>query len=288
MDRRLTPFNGSVAHVSLRGRVEAERFVEGEPRRVAKPVSDLLSAPDGSRDRQLLRGDLFRVLDLRDGFAFGFAEKDGYAGWMVADALVDAAAETPTHRVASARTYGKSSPGLKAMGHVTPLSMGARLTVLDAEAGWARIAWSRGTIPRDIHVPSQHLAPIAERETDPVAVCERLVGTPYLWGGNSSDGLDCSGLVQAGCLACGIACPGDSDMQETALGRTLPPGTPPERGDLLFWKGHVAWVSDPETLLHANAFHMAVAFEPIADALARIESQGDGCVTRHARLSSSL
>ncbi|WP_421905630.1 C40 family peptidase [Mameliella sp.] len=285
MDRRLTPCNGRVAHVSLQGQVEATRFVEGEVQTVTTPVADLLAGIGGARDRQLLRGDLFRVLDLHEGWAFGFAEKDGYVGWIDPMNLAGAPPVAPTHRVIAARSYGKSSPGLKTMGTITPLSLGARLAVTEEQGGWARVAWSRRPLSEDLFVPVQHLAPMERSETDPVAVAERLVGTPYLWGGNSSDGIDCSGLVQIALHACGIDCPADSDMQE-ALGRVLPPGTPPERGDLMFWKGHVAWVADRDRLVHANAFHMAVAYEPITAAISRIQHQGDGPVTRHARLTN--
>ncbi len=286
-DRRLMPFNGRVAHSALRGQVAAEAFVDGDSQRIAVPLADLLTAPDGNRDRQLLRGAAFRVLDLQDGWAFGFAEKDGYVGWVEAMQLIGMPRETETHRVSAGQSYGKSSPGLKRMGQVTPLSLGARIAVVEEVEEWARVAWTHGLIPRDIYVPRQHLAPIGTPETDPVAVAARLLGAPYLWGGNSAFGIDCSGLVQIALHACGQACPGDSDMQES-MGTELPEGTPPQRGDLMFWKGHVAWVAGPQTLLHANAFHMAVAYEPIADARARIESQGDGLVTRHARLSSSV
>lgn len=284
MDRRLTPFNGRVAHVSLRGKVEAERFVEGEPHKVVRPVADLLAAPKGGRDRQLLRGDVFRVLDLQGGLVFGYAESDGYAGWMQAGDLSAALDSAETHRVSASQSYGKSTPSLKAMGQITPLSLGAKLAVVEDVDGWARVAWSLGTLPSEIYVPVQHLSQIDTPESDPVAVAERLVGTPYLWGGDSSFGIDCSGLVQIAQHACGQACPRDSDMQE-ALGTALPPGTQPRRGDLMFWKGHVAWVADPQTLLHANAFAMAVAYEPITSAIARIEAQGDGPVIRHARLT---
>lgn len=261
-DRRLLRSNGAVAHVSLRGQVAAERFAEGEPCSVTAVVADLLDAPEGGgRDRQLLRGEVFTVLDRRGGMAFGFAARDGYVGWLSAADLGPMAA--PTHRVSAPRSYGKSTPGLKPMGSVTPLPFGARLVVAEIAEGWARAEGG-------LHVPEGHLAPVGRVETDPVAVAERLIGTPYLWGGNSSFGIDCSGLVQAGLLACGVGCPGDSDMQEAALGRAIAPDAPLQRGDLLFWPGHVGWVSGAQTLLHANAFHMAVVAEPLEDALARI------------------
>jgi cell wall-associated NlpC family hydrolase len=123
------------------------------------------------------------------------------------------------------------------------------------------------------YLPAAHLRPLGDNETDFVAVAERFVGTPYLWGGKTSLGLDCSGLVQVALTACGIACPRDSDMQEEALG-TAVPGAAPQRGDLIFWKGHVAIMRDESYLLHANAFHMAVVVEPYAKAVSRIRSAG--------------
>jgi len=123
---------------------------------------------------------------------------------------------------------------------------------------------------------------------DPVTIATVLLGTPYLWGGNSAFGIDCSGLVQAACMVCGIACPGDSDMQAAGLGQLVTDGSPPRRGDLLFWKGHVAWVSGPDTILHANAHHMAVAYEGLVAAVARIAAQGGGPVTAHRRLDLDI
>nr|WP_256474275.1 NlpC/P60 family protein [Lutimaribacter sp. EGI FJ00013] len=250
------------------------------------PVTDIFAAQRGARDRQLLRGQAFTIRAVaEDGWAHGETLTDGYSGWIEnADDLRRHPADAPTHRVVAAQSYAKDNSGLKTSGEVTPLSMGAELVVLDATDGWARIAWARGQADKDLFVPSQHLAPVDWLKSDPVAVAERLIGTPYLWGGNSALGIDCSGLVQIACHACGVNCPGDSDQQEAALGETLSPGTTPRRGDLLFWRGHVAWVADRDTLLHANAHHMAVAHEPLTKALARIVAQGEGPVTRHARL----
>lgn len=269
-DRRLTPWNGRVAHVALRGRVAAELFTEGEAAGVAVPLADLCAAPGGRRDRQLLLGAAFTVLERRDGWAFGQAAADGHVGWLPVAALGEAV--VPTHRVAAAATHLYPAPDLKTR-ETARLSLGARLAVTEAEGAFLRCAqgW----------VPAVHLRPLAEPEDDPVAVAGRLVGTPYLWGGNSRDGIDCSGLVQAALWACGRPCPPDSDLQRAALGRPLPEGAPARRGDLAFWTGHVGWMADGRTLLHANAHHMAVAAEPLATAAARIAAAGVGGFALH-------
>lgn len=285
-DRRRLWSNGRVADASLEGEVEVDRFVEAQPERVVAVVTDLCDAPGGRRDRQILRGAVFNCLEASDGWVFGYAVQDGYAGWIEGACLVAHPNEPPTHRVKVGRTYGKSSPGLKEMGRVTALPHNALLSVLDEIDGWSRVAWGRGTIPCDIFVPSKHLVATSHQENDPVDVAAAYWATPYIWGGNSSFGVDCSGLVQAACVACGIPCPGDSDMQEAELGEALPEDALLQRGDLLFWKGHVAWVVDPETILHANAHHMAVAYEPLQEAIARIEAQGDGPVTARKRLET--
>jgi hypothetical protein len=282
-DPRLTAFNGRVAHISLKGQVDAERFVEGEAHRVGRIVSDLCRTPKGPRDRQLLQGEAFQVLDLVDGWAYGIAGRDGYVGWIDADALIGPK-EPPTHRISAARSYGKSTPGLKTMGQVEPLPFGAQLAVIEQVDDWARVACSRGILPRDIYIPMQHLAPVGWLEVDPVSVAERLLGTPYLWGGNSSFGIDCSGLVQAGLLACGKPCPGDSDLQQAELGKELASDAAPVRGDLVFWKGHVAMFCDATTLIHANAHHMSVVLEPFDAACERIAASGGGAVTARKRV----
>lgn len=265
-DRRLTPANGRVAHVSLRGQVAADTFVEGELARVAAPLADLCAAPGGARDRQLLAGAAFLVLERRDGWAFGRAEADGYVGWLAEAALAGWVA--PTHRMAAPATHLYPAPDLKAR-ETARLSLGAHLTVTGATGAFLRT-------DTGAFVPAAHLRPLGAWEDDPVRVAESLIGTPYLWGGNSRDGIDCSGLVQAALFACGRPCPGDSDLQAAALGRPLPAGAALRRGDLAFWPGHVGWLADAGTLLHANAHHMAVAAEPLAGAVARIAEAGGG------------
>jgi NlpC/P60 family/Bacterial dipeptidyl-peptidase Sh3 domain len=282
-DRRLTPSNGRVAHSSLTGTVEAERFTDGEWRQVETGVLPLLASPEGPRERELLQGETFCVLEERDGFAFGFCGRDGYVGYVFAEFLF--ALRPPTHRLRAIRSFWQEDPDIKSTMRVFPLSFGARLRVARVEGKWAKLtiqtppdaAWFRAA-----WIPAVHLAPVGEPEADPVAVAEMFLGTPYLWGGNTAFGIDCSGLVQAALLACGTACPADSDMQ-MSLGDEVT--GPLARGDLVFWKGHVAMVVDDTRLIHANAHHMAVAYEGIDEAITRIEAQGDGPVLARRRLA---
>ena len=274
-DRRSLFATDRVAHVSLRGTVDAQVFAEGAPMQITAPVANLhrTPAPAARLERQVLAGAQVCVLEQVDGFSFVRDEDTGYVGYMDSAALGPVA--PPTHRVRVRTTLAFGEPDIKSATPL-PLSLGSRLCVTGAEGRFLRTESGR-------FVPADHLSPLRQEETDPVSVADRLLGAPYLWGGNSAFGLDCSGLVQIALNACGRACPGDSDQQEAAIGPSLPKGTAPKRGDLLFWKGHAAWVSDATTLLHANAFAMAVAIEPLESALARIEAQGEGRPTSHIR-----
>jgi hypothetical protein len=254
-DPRVTPFSGRAAHVSLRGRVAAEAFVDGEALRVTAALADLTAAPGGARERQLLAGDAFLVIDRRDGWAFGQSDRGGTCGWVRADDI--GAGPAPTHWVSALATHLYPEPRVQARAGDT-LSLGAKVHVSGIAGAWAE---TQGGF-----VPSAHLRPIGERADDPVDVARMFLGTPYLWGGNSRLGLDCSGLVQAAWLACGRDCPGDSD-QQAALGV---PVDDARRGDLIFWKGHVAIVTGEDRILHANGHTMNVAYEGLATAIARI------------------
>lgn len=292
-DRRLLKSNGRVAHVSLRGQVEADRFVEPVSMRVAWPVAPLCSITDGRprRERELVLHDLFEVLEVGETWVFGYAARDGYVGYTRREAVAAAAPIRPTHVVAARQSYLTGVPELKNSEEMEPISFGTPLEVFATHENgrWAEVSELRAEpdghkTTYTVYCPTRHLRPLSAFETDPVSVAERFLGTPYHWGGNSGFGIDCSGLVQAACLASGIACPGDSDLQEAALGTDLSCETALQRGDVIFWKGHVGWVAGPNLLLHANAYHMAVAYEPLDAAIARIETRGDGPVTRRARL----
>ena len=264
-DRRLTPFSGRVALESLRGQAEAAAFTKGEAARLAYPVADLLASPEGPRDRQLLFGADLVVIDRQGAHAFVQSVADGYCGWVEADCL--AAPQLATHRVIAPATHVYREASIK-RGEVMRLSLGARVAVLAQEGGFARTP--------EGFIPHQHLRALDDAPADPVALAESLLGTPYLWGGNSRDGIDCSGLVQVAFHACNRPCAADSDLQRAEFGAFLPPGTPAQRGDLFFWRGHVAIAVSSERLIHANGHTMSVAYEEIAPCLARIEAAGEG------------
>ena len=269
MDRRLTPATPRVAHVSLKGQVEAAAWTEGQVMQIAKPLVDLLRGPGGARERQLAFGEEFVVVDRDANHAFGFAQKDGYCGWLPETAL--RVPSKPTHWVASVGThlYPEARSSSRELGAVP---MGARMRVLARVDKWAETP--------DGYVPFSHLRAVGDWLTDPVAVAERFIGTPYLWGGNSRAGIDCSGLVQIAHAACGISLPGDADLQQAA-GREV---QDLQRGDLLFWQGHVALIVDAARLIHANGFTMSVVYEGTATCIQRIAAAGEGQVLARRRV----
>lgn len=268
-DRGITPHSGRVAHVSLRGLVQAEAFVAGEALRVILPLVDLCDGPAGARDRQLLLGDAFMVIDRRNGWAFGQSNRGAYCGWV--PELAVGVGDAPTHWVRGLATHAYGAPKVQAHEMMT-LTMGAQVCVTGVQGAWAETPLG--------FVPLMHLKRLGQWEPDPVAVAARFLGVPYLWGGNSAAGLDCSALVQAAWLACGRDCPGDSDQQR-GLGRDFK--GKPRRGDLIFWRGHVAIVTGPDRIIHANGHTMDVAYEGLTDAIARIAAAGGGDVLAQRR-----
>jgi len=266
-DPRLTPARPDLAAAHLRGKVEAARFVEGAEQQVIAGIAPLRKEPahDAPLLTEALHGERITTYETdEEGWAWGQLESDNYVGWIPAAALLEPG-PAPTHRVAALRTLVFPGPSIK-LPPTEALPFGATVAVEREQDGFAVTA-AGGYLPRP------HLAPLASHESDFVAVAERFVGTPYLWGGKSSLGVDCSGLVQVALAACGIPCPRDSDMQEGTLGKPANLAGL-QAGDLIFWKGHVAIARGRNSLIHANAFHMAVTIEPVAEALTRIGATG--------------
>ena len=269
-DPRVTLARPDLADLDLQGLVAAARYEAPSLRQVAMPTAALRKAahPLAEQWDQLLFGELFRVLEVKDGFAWGQAARDGYVGFVAEEDLAAPGAPA-THQVAVPRTYAFAEPDIKA----SPVGLYSLNALTAIEAVEGRFAKGVGTG----WFVAAHLSPIGLAQADYVATAQTFLGAPYQWGGRESLGLDCSGLVQQALAACGRAVPRDTDLQAAFFAPITAEDR--RRGDLVFWKGHVAILLDAETILHANAHHMAVAIEPLAEAIARIEAAGSGQVT---------
>ncbi|HEX3886711.1 MAG TPA: NlpC/P60 family protein [Phenylobacterium sp.] len=280
LDPRVTPLRDGIASRELEGVVRAEVYLDPKVMSCAVPAAGVHRAPDLASEQmdQLLFGEAFEVIEEEGGFFWGQARRDGYVGFVAAAALGPLAPE-PTHRVAAVRTYAFAEPSIKARAS-GPYSMNALVAV---EAVEGRLAKAAGAGWMAV----EHLTPVGAFEADMAAVAERFLGAPYLWGGRESLGLDCSGLSQAALFACGKACPRDADQQQQ-MGQAIDRGDF-RRGDLVFWRGHMAIGLDEPGLeegriVHANGHHMAVAIEPLDGAIARIDAAGVGLPTAFRRL----
>ena len=270
-DKRLTPARPDLAAAQLKGVVDAPRYAEGEKFSVCVGRASLRVRPsnDAAQDSELLFGEIFTVYDSAEGWAWGQAANDLYVGYLRRDAL--AKPFTTEARVSALMAPVFSAADLKTpVRDLFPLN--AAVPVLAREGDYVNIGQG--------FMHGQHLG--AETQKDFVAIAERFLGVPYVWGGKTVAGLDCSGLIQTALQAVGKAAPRDTDMMEKALGDAIALSDV-RRGDLIFWKGHMGVMLDKSRLLHANAFHMVVAIEPLAEAMARIEKIA-GPVTSVKRL----
>jgi cell wall-associated NlpC family hydrolase len=270
LDCRLNAYRPDLADARLKGRVEAERFTEGDPAEITVPVADIKNAPrdDAGVDHQLLLGDRVRVFDRAGGWSWIQAERDGYVGYVRADTLGKPGPQ-PTHLVAAPRSFAYPTDDLKSA-PALPLSMGCAVAVTGQTE---RRGTVYATLSSGMSVIADHVRPVGETVDDYVAVAELLERAPYLWGGTSGFGVDCSGLIHLAMRMTGRSVLRDTDMQERSLGDEIDAGPGMRdlrRGDLVFWKGHVAIMTDVENAIHASGRSMLVTREKIADAVARI------------------
>ncbi len=270
IDPRLHAFRPDLADLRLRGQVEAAAFVEGEPAILGAPRAPMRSRPEeaASWTSEILGGEALHVFERRSGWAWVQRDGDGYVGY-VPEAAISSPSGALTHRVTALLAPVRAEPDVKAPVTAT-LSFGVRLAGLGERGAFMETPAG--------FVPTSAIAPLSTRALDPVETARRFLGLPYVWGGRSAFGIDCSGLVQLALEAAGQPCPRDSDQQLAALGQ---PVDHPQPGDLAFFPGHVGWVVEGDQLLHANAYHMAVTEDPI---LAVVERAG--CSAGYRRLGT--
>jgi cell wall-associated NlpC family hydrolase len=279
-DPRVTPARGDIAARHLEGTVDADRFVDGTPYQVSEARLAMREKPgDGERQAaELLFGEIFTAYEEKDGWCWGQAATDDYVGYVRRDGL-RAEIRDATHMVAAPWSLLFPGPDLK-LPPIGALPMLASVAVDKEDKGYTRLSTGGW-------LWAGHLVPPGDTAPDYVATARLFIGVPYLWGGKTFMGLDCSGLVQVALQRAGIACPRDTDMQAAALGSAVPwdgDDSVFQTGDLLFFPGHVVFVSAPNTALHANAHHMMTAEEPLDGMLKRFREKLSIDVTAVRRL----
>jgi Bacterial dipeptidyl-peptidase Sh3 domain/NlpC/P60 family len=272
LDRRRHAYRDDLASEALRGRVKAARYVTGQRRQVMRSAVPLRATPSPTAmlDNEVLFGEVVDVFDDRDGWAWCQLTRDGYVGYLPSDTL-STECIVPTHRLSVLGTFVYSEPDIKSA-PLLLLSINALLNLVEVDQRFSRLALGGFVVTR-------HVSPVSKSASDFVEVAEQLIGTPYLWGGRTRLGLDCSALIQLAMEAGGMICPRDSDMQRNEIGQAIDLPADLEglqRGDLVFWKGHVGVMTDGVMLLHANAHHMATFAEPLSYAADRILKAGGG------------
>ncbi len=272
LDPRVNAYRDDLADMRLKGKVQSGRFAEGSLKRVVAPSAPLKRVPRAEvpLDSEVLHGEVLRVFaDTANGWSWVQSQTDSYVGFVPLDAVGPLGPE-PTHRVIALRTFVYPRPDMK-LPPVAALSLGSRIAVAGTnDASGSTYCLIAGG---EQAVFAAHVEPVtAAPPADFVSVAERFLNVPYLWGGRTSLGLDCSALVQLSLMTAGIPAPRDTDMQMESLGTPVAGGVDAglQRGDLIFWPGHVAIAFDERRIVHASGHHMAVVVEGASEAVARI------------------
>jgi len=270
LDPRRNAFRPDLAAKSLEGAVRAERYVVGEPGFVVRATVPLRKQPDPARgfETEALFGEGLTIFEEVNGWAWVQLARDGYVGYVPSDSIAHGMVQ-PTHRVQTLGTFLYGAPDIKSS-PIMHLSLNTPLAVRGGDERFLELQGGG-------FVYARHVAPIERFARDYAEIAERFIGTPYLWGGRTRIGIDCSGLVQTSLAAAGIPAPRDTDMQQAELGDNVLVAEDLEglvRGDLVFWKGHVGIMLDGVLMVHANAYHMLVAVEPLPEAAQRIAKTG--------------
>ena len=268
LDPRINAFRPDLADIGLENTIKAGRYVEPILRQCVRGLLPLLGEPkpDATMISQIRYGEFLNVYEIReDGFAWVQNLRDRYVGYLPSDDAFSEEIADLSYRISALQTFIYPEPHMKAP-PTDELTFGSYVRVGEEKNGFRKLV-SGG------YVFGKHIAPASEVETkDYVFTAGRLLNVPYLWGGRTPKGTDCSGLVQLALGLAGIDAPRDSDQQRGAFGQTLPShwrDTSWRRGDLVFFPGHVGMMTNISDLLHASAYDMKVVVEPLYDVVMR-------------------
>ncbi|WP_445785243.1 C40 family peptidase [Sphingorhabdus sp.] len=272
-DKRTTPIRGDLADISLAGKLFAPHYAVPMLRTGIAPVTEIYAEAHATSMpvSALMHGEEFAVLDVAGDWAWGYCLHDNYLGYVRFAELGDDF--DATHIVSAAATLLVVAPSAKAR-VLARYPMGAQLLCGSPSECGNYLACENGFVPR------AHLSEMGSVAASPADLAEQLIGTPYSWGGRSGDAIDCSGLVQLVFGLKGIMAPRDADMQQADFGADLPDSAMLQRGDLVFFPGHVGIMADAENIIHANGSAMAVSVEPLADATARFAEHDEPMLAR--------
>jgi cell wall-associated NlpC family hydrolase len=282
LDRRQHAFRPDLAHIDLADRVGAQRYVQPIAHYATASVTGIHSHADAASENlsQLQFGEIFHVLERGPDWCWGQTAHDHYVGYVATSALTAGLLPVATHWVSAPHAHVYQKPSIKAE-VLHPLWRGSPVSVISVDEKFAALA-EGGFVRRNA------LSPVGTHATDWVAQAEDFIGTAYLWGGRTRAGIDCSGLVQTALMACGMSCLRDTDMQARSIGQLVPENQwhDLQRGDFIFFPGHVGIMHNSENLLHANAHHMKTVIEPLAGVIARLKPEYEKPVTSVRRITA--